>query len=523
MTERSRPVDAVRSAPTSKRGWLTLAIFLSCLFIYLQVFVLPSTPRVATGDQAIYLNNGARMLAGEMIYRDYDHFTLPGTDMTYMALFRLFGVRAWIPQAMLIVLGTSLVWLIVVVSMKIMPLTSSLLAGLLFVTLPFSSCLDASHHWYSTLGTTAALALLMEKRSLARLIGAGILVGLATFYTQSAALCAVGFAVFLWWEHRVEKSPRALLLEKELALLASFLVTLTACLAYFVWKVGLRRLFYSTVVFVVKYFPADWFNNWRVYMTGRPQVHNWTTWPDLLAFALIHLLIPLIYVLIFVRYALRSSPSVDQPWRRLMLINLTGLFLFLSIASAPAYSRLYPVSPPAVVLLVWFLHSAARFGHESKAEQLLLRGLWAMTIVLAIARPAITQTRWNESLELPTGRTAFAGYPVLYDKCRWASERTRPGDYFLDDPQMCFALRLRDTSRVPFFRPTDYTRPEQVQDAIQALARLHVRFVGWYANLDDEVVDPAGDHLAPLRAYLRKNYHLARSFSNGDQIWELNN
>jgi len=515
-TGRSRPVEAVGLAATSKRAWLTLAIFLSCLFLYLQVFVPPSTARLATGDQAIYLNNGARMLAGEMIYRDYDHFTLPGTDVTYMALFRLFGVRAWIPQAVLIVLGTSLVWLIVVVSTKVMTLASSLLAGLLFVTLPFSSWLDASHHWYTTVGTTAALAVLLEKRSSARLIAAGVLLGVATFFTQSAVLCVVGFAVFLLWEHRVEKTPRTLLLEKEGALLVSFLTTLTACLAYFVWRVGLRRLFYFTVVFVVKYYPADWFNNWRVYGAGRPQLHNWTTWPDVPAFAFIHLLIPLIYILVFVRYARRSSSSVDQQWKRLMLINLTGFFLFLSIASAPAYTRLYAVSPPAVILLVWLLNFSPKFGHG------VVRLLWAMVLIMGITRPLVTQLRSKAYLDLPTGRTAFFE-PPIYDKCKWVLERTRPGEYFFGDHQIAFTLRLRNAARVAFLRPTDYTRPEEVEDAMEALQKFQVRFVSWYIGLDgekDAARHPEGNHLAPIRQYLHEHYRLAQTFSNGDQMWE---
>src|SRR5580700_8022178 len=91
---------------------VTLAmVVLSCVFIYLQVFVPPFTPRLASGDQAIYLHHATRMLDGELIYRDYDHFTTPGTDVVYAALFKLFGVRAWIPQAMLILIGLVSVWL----------------------------------------------------------------------------------------------------------------------------------------------------------------------------------------------------------------------------------------------------------------------------------------------------------------------------------------------------------------------------------------------------------------------------
>ena len=88
------------------QAWLVLLISLaSGIFLYLQLFVFPATPRVAVGDQSIYLHNAERMYAGQLIYRDYDTFTLPGTDMLYVALFRLFGVRAWIPQMMLLLVG----------------------------------------------------------------------------------------------------------------------------------------------------------------------------------------------------------------------------------------------------------------------------------------------------------------------------------------------------------------------------------------------------------------------------------
>ena len=216
------------------------------------------------------------------------------------------------------------------------------------------------------------------------------------------------------------------------------------------------------------------------------------------------------------RYWREAKVHPEEPWERLMLISLTGLFWFASVVYSAGISRLYPVSLPALILVVWFLKS------PFKTEKVLLKALWTTTLILAFMRPLITQTAWNANLDLPTGRTAFAGSPQLYEKSRWVAERTQPGDYFFDDPQICFALRLRDPSRVPFLRPTDYTRPEEVEDAIRALEQHRVRFVGWYAGLEDEITDPAGDHLGPLRAYLREHYHVAVSFSNSDQIWERN-
>jgi hypothetical protein len=90
---------------------------------------------------------------------------------------------------------------------------------------------------------------------------------------------------------------------------------------------------------------------------------------------------------------------------------------------------------------------------------------------------------------------------------------------------MSFDLLLRNVSRVPFLRPTDYTRPEEVQDAMQALEKYQVRFVSWYIGLEGEkraARHPEGNHLAPIRLYLHEHYHVAQTFANGDQIWERN-
>jgi hypothetical protein len=504
--------------PSHSRRITFFVIALSYIFIYLQVFALPCTPHLATGDQAIYLHNATRMLNGEMIYRDYDHFTLPGTDVVYAALFKCFGVRAWIPQAVLVVLGAALVWLTIFISREFINGASAYLPGLLFIALPFSSYLDATHHWFSLVAVMGALAILLRDRTPGRLALAGALVAIATFFTQSMALLIVGFALFLLWERVPTNETWTELLKKEASLGAGFVVTITACLAYFVRAVGAEKIFQYTVIFVAKYYPSDWFNNWRVYLTGRPQLHAWTSWFDGPAFILIHLIVPFVYIVFFVVYAgkIRKQPSAE--FRRLVLINVAGLFLFLTIASAPAYSRLYAVSPPALVILVWFLQSTPALSRRW------LQLAWVTVFVMLIARPLMMQIRWKAYLDLPTGRTAFYD-PLLYEKCKWVSERTHPFDYFFGDHLVAFTLELRNAGRVPFLRPTDYTRPEEVADAIQGIEKFHVRFVSWYIGLDrekDAARHPEGNHLAPIRQYLREHYHLAQTFSNGDQIWERN-
>ena len=485
----------------------------ACLFLYFQVFVFPNTPRCAAGDQAIYLLHATRMLHGDVIYRDFSHFTPPGTELIYTILFKLFGVRAWIPQVMLVTVGSLLAWLGIEVSRKVMTGPSVYLASLLFLVFPFSGFLDATHHWYSTLAVTAALAVLLEKRNTARLIWAGALCGLAASIAQSQAFAVIGFVLFLFWEGRRERDPWPSRLRKVAQLVSSFLTPILILNAYFVWKVGLKTFLYYTVVFVAKYYPADRFNNWRAYLAYWPSVHIWANWPDLSAWFFIQALIPLIYSLFFVRYAFRSRLQAEQPWARLMLINVTGVCMFLAVATSPSYVRIFSVSLPGLILLSWFLDSPLRM------ERMFHRFVWAAVLVVGIVRPVISQFRWRACLELPTGRAAFFE-PALYEKCRWLSERTRPSEYFFGDPFLCFTLGLRNPARVPFVRPTDYTRPEDVDDVIQALEKHEVRFVNWYNGVDAS--GRSGDHLGPLRLYLATHYRVAKTFVNSDQMWERN-
>src|ERR1700735_5841089 len=177
-----------------------------------------------------------------------------------------------------------------------------------------------------------------------------------------------------------------------------------------------------------------------------------------------------------------------------MLVNITGLCLFVSIASGPAWNRLYTVSLPALIMLVWFLKA------PFKLERVLLRVLWAVVLILAIVRPIVTQMRWKAFLDLPTGRTAFFDLST-YQETKWVLERTHPSDYFFGDQLLGFELRLRNPSRVAFVTPYDFTRPVEVSNVVQRLDEHQVRLVSWYPGLDDPS-SMAGNPLAPLRAYL---------------------
>lgn len=492
---------------------------LACLF--LQAFILPCTPIYQGETIPIFLLEARRMLEGQAMYRDFFEFTLPGIQAVCFFLFQLFGVRAWISDAMLIVLGVSLAWLGAALSRRVLPGRLILLPSLLFLAFAFSSELDPTHHWYSTLAVMAALALLIEVRSLRRIVAAGALCGLATVFTQNRGAAAIlGIAVFLLWESRAKGQGWRWLLKAQAGLVAGFLTVLTPLIVYLIWKVGPQRFLFCVVTFPVKYYPYYYWNTPGVYMAELPDFPFWLELPAVGVWISMHLLVPLIYLLFLVRYLREAKTRPAEPWDQLMLLSTVGLCLFLGIAFSPNWIRICSVSLLALIVFIWFLRSSGRLARACT------RFLWVAAVLALVVQPAIVQTGWKGYLDSPVGRVAFLDR-AHYEKFRWLSAQTHSGDFFFvaDDAAAYFLLGLRNPTEVSFLSATAYTRPEQVQNVVEMLEKYQVRFVVWSAWLDVPRGTSRGpDSLGPVRAYLRTHYHPVKSFADADlqQAWERN-
>jgi len=491
----------------------------SLVFLYLQTFILPFIP-IYLGDNApVYLLDGKRMLQGEVIYRDFFELTFPGTPLLYCALFKLFGVHAWIPNALLIALGVGLLGVSVALSQRVLSGAAVFLPGLFFLIFAYGNALDATHHWFSVLAALGAAAVLLEKRSLPRLAWAGALCGLATLFTQSRGLLALlALAVFLCWERRAKKLSYGWLVKTTAVLSLAFLAIVVPVVTCVAWEAGWRRFFYCTFIFVRKCYSFFSRNNLGVYAVDVPEFSSWLELPAWAIWVFIHVLVPLIFILFLVRYAREAaSDRPHESWDQLLLINLMGLFSFLAIAPSPTWFKLCTASLPALIVFVWFLRSPGKLGR-------VFRGLlWVAILLGAVAQPAMRQTDWRGLLGTPVGRAAFVE-PLRYEKFRWLRDRTQPGQYLFEagDTALYFLLDLRNPAEVPFLTPTDYTRPEQVQRTVQALEKHRVPFVVWSVDLDlPEPDQVGGDHLGPLRAYLRAHYRVVKTFDDGSQVWQL--
>jgi hypothetical protein len=306
-------------------------------------------------------------------------------------------------------------------------------------------------------------------------------------------------------------------------LLGAFAATVLATDGYFIWVAGLGKFLDCVVRIPVLYLSADPANTWHVYMSEIQQPAHWYNLPGLGRYLLIYAVVPLVYVLFTIRY--RREMSIGEEQVRLMLLNIVGLFLFVSVALAPSYFRLCTVSPLAFVVLIHWIRG------EGKFQRILAGSLWISVGYLGVVYPLRAQVAPTVYLQLPRGRMAFSSQSAGdYELTRWLSSQTRPGEFVLGTGKLDFIypLALRPVDATSGYENSRATRPEWVQSAVAALERNRVRFVEWPPDsIDPSFYRSEEDHLAPLRDYVQSNYHLVRQFENpaGDELaefWERN-
>jgi 4-amino-4-deoxy-L-arabinose transferase-like glycosyltransferase len=499
-------------AERNPRFLFPIAPFLAAAFLYLRTFLLPATPFVAFGDEVHYFLHAVRMLHGQLPYRDFFTFVFPGTDLLYVLVFRIFGVHQWVAQGLIVLLGLLLACVVTWVSSSVLRGRRVLLPALLLLAFDFTGALDATHHWWSTLSVLAATGILLGGIDRRRVVAAGALCGVATLFTQTEGVLSLfALATYVVMMRRQDEE-RSSALRGITLLVAPFVVVVGGVIGYFAWQVGLRTIFYWTIYFPLTYFSTIPAHTPGAYFLRMPAMHGLGNLFSALPYLLIHLIVPLSYVLCFVRLIRRKREMEPLMWERIFLITLVGFAVFLSVANAATFLRLCVIAPPALILTVWY------FDGNSKAERWVRSGLWTAGIVFLISLSISRQVHARNYLDLPTGRAAFT-VPTQYDRVQWLAARTHPGETFFNDPYVAFALSLNSPGPIDYVVPSEFTRPEQVNALLQSMTALQTRFVFFYPEMNEP--SRSGDNLGPLREYVAQNYHLAKADFTG-QMWERN-
>jgi hypothetical protein len=486
-------------------------------YLYLSLFTFSNTPTLLEGDQNYFWAYALRMLQGDRAYRDFFQFTTPGTDLVFLALFRIFGPNIWVTDIAVIIVGVALCWASFDVSIRIMPRSWAILATLGFLVLIYGWMLDATHHWFGLLGVLSAARVLMPQRTIPRLALAGVLLGIASYFTELAGVAgAIGLLSALALERLFDRKPWRQIATHQLALLVFFGSTWGALSAYFIAQIGWKQIWYLWVVYPKEYVLVS-VPLFRSPFSGQFGWHRLAALIFIIERASIYALLLLVYPLVWWRcWHQRREPSaaIATP---LMMLSLAGCFLLLPAIARPNWGRLYMVFLPALILSVWFVAESRSARHYVRAM------MWSVVALSALAQLTSRYRHSQMILDLPAGRAVVADADQ-YEKFSWLKQHTTPGDLFFQTAWLntYFPLKLRSPVFVDALLPSEQTRPEQVALSVRQLAQKRVKYILWTPDREDPDYSAyyRADRLGPFRAYLLTHYSRVHVFSDRDEIWQ---
>lgn len=126
---------------SSKHNGVWHALFIGApLYLYMNLFSLRGIPYLLGGDQIFFWVYAQRTFFGEHIYLDFFEFTPPGTVFVYLALFKFFGLRIWVTNAAVLLLGVALCWICFSVALRLMERSLPYLRRFCFWTSLMQGC-----------------------------------------------------------------------------------------------------------------------------------------------------------------------------------------------------------------------------------------------------------------------------------------------------------------------------------------------------------------------------------------------
>jgi len=360
-----------------------------------------------------------------------------------------------------------------------------------------------------------AVRSVMPGVTLSRSALAGALFGVASFFTQTTGvIAAVALLLFLVWEGLSSGKSWRNILGYQLALILAFGVTLGTLGAYFIAQSGLKLLWYCLGTYPYQF--VDYGNHRLL-----ARISHLAGWAGLLGPAQYLF----VYFVLLVSYPAALWHCLRKPRRpvlretaQLVLVSLVGLFLLLEIITRVSRLRLYSVSMPAIILLIWAV------AHLGRLRHCLTIATWVVVACLAVQQTRSKYRLNPEVLELRAGKTALSA--ERYEQFSWRMHHTKPGDYLfqISWPNVYFPLDLRSPTFVDWLWINEVTRPEWADLTVRQLEDKQVKYVlcSPWLSWPVDPTHPWQDHLGPFRDYLRSHYTRVHVFLDQDEAWERN-
>jgi hypothetical protein len=490
---------------------LLLLLLGAAAYLYFNLFSFSRAAFLLSGDQVYFWMDAQRMLDGGRIYQDFFQFTPPGVDLVYLAFFKAFGLKVWVANAVVLVLGVALCWMCFALAVEIMERRFAILTAALYTVFVYGRPMNATHHFFSVLAVLGSVKIGMRSTGM-RVLAAGVLLGVASFFTQTHGVAAlVGFAVFLVLKQLRAKGAWGDVLRNEALLVFGFMAALLLLSARALGTVGWRQLWY----FQVTYVRQSVLGLGQGTFLGLPEALTWKALPRLAPYLVVYLALGAVYPVAFWR-CWRELRKPAFPWEKVALLSMVGMLLLVDVAFSPNWLRIFAVALPGVLLLVWLV------GQLRGMQRYAIGLMWVFVALAAVRQTRANYLMHSQVMELPGGRVATT--PQSYEKLRWVLLHSRPGEYFLQAtwPGMYLPLNLRNPLFIDQVAPGTGNSPEEIALTIRQLEEKRVPYVLWGPRLDsaDGLAVHAQDNVEPLRKYLHIEYSQVMVFRDGDQIWQ---
>ncbi len=493
----------------SKYGEYAAFAVSAAVFTFLLTFKLPATPILIEADHLLFAYEAARMYNGDVIYRDFFEFTLPGTQTLYTLFFAAFGMRYWIIPALSILLSAAYSIILLKISTALIPGILRFAAPLLFIFFGYRWFgIDGTHRMLSPIFILLAIFVVLRGKRARNFVLAGILCALTSFFTQQRGVAVAG-AIGLFLVIEVLMNGREIKDAAKLgsALFTSFVVTIAILCAPFVVAAGWEHFAYAVFVYPAFYYTAGDPNSYAMFFGEIGRAFQPNGLNELIAsFVIIFfaIILPAVTLGVFLQFLI-GGKSAWHLWRDRVFLSVIGIILLIATVG-PTPSRLFQISGPALILLALTLSSLPWVQRNG-------RPLMSLAAVILIFLAGIqiyrTQYFWKyEILDMPTGRVATLMGEVA-DKYSWLLDNTKPGEFIYEAQTsfVYFPLQLGNPTGIGQVWPSEYTRPEQVQEVIIALQNQPPPIILWEKDYSKAPQDRApGDPLSPLYEYLNANY-----------------
>jgi hypothetical protein len=230
----------------TKERWSVAAASGLVLFLILFRGATPIFP-FDIGSNGVFFDQAARVLAGEVMYRDFFEFVGPGVVYLHALVLFVAGPTIGALTAAMVLQGALLAVLAHALASRVCGRGWRLLPPAAFVALVYAPYVLGDHKWPALACALAGLALLARApRTAALTFAGGCLVGGSAVFTQDLG-AGVTAGVTLYCALRRARHLPALILGSATPVAVAF--------AYFSWKAGAGTVLYDWLLYPLQRYP----------------------------------------------------------------------------------------------------------------------------------------------------------------------------------------------------------------------------------------------------------------------------